>query len=111
MHHSLGTLGYGGVMEWLGGLFEPAVTAAGDPLRQELEAGGAELERRMAAGGQQLRDELAAGGADLQRELEEGGARLRREMTAGEAQIKRTAADTIVLAGAAVIGLWLVLRK
>jgi hypothetical protein len=100
VHHSLGTIGYGGIMEWLGELFQPAVSKAGDPLRQELEAGGAELQRELQAGGDQLR-----------RELEEGGEKLRREMAAGEAKIKQTTADTIVLGGAAMIGLWLYLRK
>ncbi|HUT75172.1 MAG TPA: hypothetical protein VM221_10125 [Armatimonadota bacterium] len=101
MHHSLGTLGYGNwFTDWLGEKFQPIVTKAGDPLRTELETGGAKL-----------KGELAAGGRELQEELERGGAQLRREMAAGEAKIRQTTADTIVLGGAAMIGLFLWVRK
>lgn len=83
-------------MEWLGGLFEPAVSAAGDPLRHELEAGGAQLKR-----------ELEAGGGQLKRELEAGGAELEAGMKVGESQVTQKATDAVVLAGAGVVAVYL----
>lgn len=100
MHYSLGTLGYGDIWSWL---YEQS-GAKESVVEPQIE----EIERRVTT---VARRELETGGAALKRELEEGGAQLRREMTAGEAQLKRTAMDAVVMSGAAVIGLWLYLRK
>lgn len=79
---------------------QPAVAAAKETLTTHLESGGRELQSQMAAGG-----------AQLKRELAEGGAQLKYEMAEGERKLKQTVGDTIVLGGAAMIGLWLYLRK
>jgi hypothetical protein len=94
------TAGYGGIREWLGGLFEPVVTAAGDPLRQELEAGGARLKDELAAGGRELEEQLAAGGQELQA-----------KMKMGETELVQKASDAVVLAGAGILAVYLFMRK
>lgn len=81
--------GYHGILEWLGEKLQPAVSKAGDPLRRELEVGGEELKHQLQTGGEELEA----------------------RMKMGETEVVQKASDAVVLAGAAVLGIYLYMRK